>query len=228
MKRVGVVLAALALLAGGAGQAEAGLISITPGALAGANVIDFGPIPTFAPIDGQTINGVLFSYLVNGVHSTDAVIDGGPGNTNNITIANVVNLTSGNANSILRMTFPSPETRMGYGYALLAGGIISNGTTVQLFNAANQSLGSLSVTARPDPGFPGGFLGVMSDTPFVRADVTFSGLAGAFAFDNLRFEFVPSDVTAVPEPSGVVRLGMAGASLAGYFGWRRRKPGVAV
>jgi hypothetical protein len=35
------------------------------------------------------------------------------------------------------------------------------------------------------------------------------------------------DAAAVPEPSSLVLGGVAAASFAGYFGWRRRKPALA-
>src|SRR5258708_326356 len=83
--------AVLGLVFGAASPAGATLMTITPGDLAGATLIDFGPTQTGAPINGQSINGVTFRYRIGGLPSTDAIIDGGPGNTNNITVANVTN-----------------------------------------------------------------------------------------------------------------------------------------
>jgi hypothetical protein len=210
--------AALVLLLGSRRITDAAAIitPIVPADVAGANLIDFGTVETNAPIDGQTINGVQFSFLVNGVHSNNAVIDDGPGNTNNITVANVVN-NSGNANAVIEINFPSPETRIGYGYAVLLSTATPAGTTVEVFNAANQSLGFLSpAISNPDPMFAGGFWGVKSDVGFVRANVTFTTAAPASAFDNLRYEFVGADVT--PEPSTFV---LSAVSLLGLAGWRR-------
>lgn len=201
--------------------AQAGIMSITPADLAGATLIDFGTTQTLAPINGQTITGVLFSYTVNGIPSAAAAIDAGPGNTNNITIANVVNVL-GNNGAVLSMRFPSPETRMGYGYALLTPANVANATTVQLFNASNDLVGTLSVNGSPDPVFAGGFLGVKSDIPFVRANATFSTAGAAFAFDNLRFLFNAADVAVVPEPSSLALLATGVASLGAYC-WSRRR-----
>lgn len=210
MRQFGTVsLVALALAL--AAPARASVIAITPGDLAGATLIDFGTVQTLAPINGQTINGVMFGFTINGVPSNGAVIDDGPGNTNNITIANVVN-NGGNAGAVLSMTFPMLETRMGYGYAILATGAVPNATTVSLFDAANVLVGTLSVTGSPDPIFTGGFLGVASDIPFLRAEVTFSTAAAASAFDNLRFSSEP--VSTIPEPTTLVLVGLGICAMA--------------
>jgi hypothetical protein len=77
--------------------------------------------------------------------------------------------------------------------------VVPNATTVSLFDAANVLVGTLSVTGSPDPVFTGGFLGVASDIPFLRAEVTFSTAGAASAFDNLRFTNAP--VSTIPEPT---------------------------
>jgi hypothetical protein len=202
MRQIGM-LSLVALAA--AAPARASVIAITPGDLAGATLIDFGTVQTFAPINGQTINGVTFGFTINGIASTAAVIDDGPGNTNNITIANVVN-NSGNAGAVLSMTFPMLETQLGYGYAILSTAVVPNATTVSLFDAANVLVGTLSVAGSPDPLFTGGFLGVASDIPFLRAEVTFSTAGGASAFDNLRFSSTP--VPTIPEPTTLALVGL--------------------
>jgi hypothetical protein len=61
----------------------------------------------------------------------------------------------------------------------------------------------------PDPLFTGGFLGLHSTTPLVRAGITFSATAAAFAVDNLRF--APATAT-VPEPASIALLLYASAT----------------
>jgi hypothetical protein len=73
--------------------------------------------------------------------------------------------------------------------------------TVELFDALNTSLGSLSFVGSPDPSFIGGFAGVASSTSFSRAEVSFNG-GSRFALDNLQ-------ATAVPEPSGAALFATA-------------------
>lgn len=178
---------------------------LSPAAFVGDPVIDFGPILTFQAIDGLTIGGVTFGFTIGGMQSFEAGIDGGPGNTNNITIANV----EGSALGVLSLLFPTQVQRVGYGFALSTATTVTNATTVQLFDALNNSLGSLSFNGSPDPFFTGGFAGVGNDVPFSRAEVTFAAPAPfvRFAFDNLQYG--AGDALPVPEP-GTLLLFTAG------------------
>jgi hypothetical protein len=195
-------------------RARATIIPIGPGDFSPSATLEtYGTVQTLQPVDGNTFSGVLHHFTIGGVPSTLATIDDGPGNTNHITIANIEGPTSG----ILSLFFPQPENRLGYGYAILNTGIVPDATTVQLFDAGHNLLGSLSATGSPDPSFTGGFLGVDSTIPFTLAEVIFNAAAApAFAFDNLEFE---PTAAAVPEPSSLILLA---ASLLGcYWSWRR-------
>jgi len=161
-------------------------------------LVDYGTIQTFEPVHGETFGGVLHEFTVNGLPSLDAIIDSGPGDTNNIAVANIEGTTAG----VLSLIFPNPQNRLGYGFAVNDFfDFVPNATTVELFDANDFSLGSLSADGTPDPEFAGGFLGVESTTPFVRAEVTFND--SRFAFDNLRYESVSQNV---PEPTTLLGL----------------------
>jgi PEP-CTERM motif len=197
-----VRLMVFAVLLSPATPASATVIALTTADLSGASLITFNGLTDGTAVNGLSVGGVQFNYLVNNLPSTDARLDGGPGITNNISPLNIVNF-NGNANAILRLTFPEPEVRMGYGYAILSNAIVANATTVSLYDASNVLVGTLSVTGGPDPIFAGGFLGLESTIPFVRADLTFSTVGQAFAADNFRFA-----ASAVPEPASAVLFGV--------------------
>lgn len=190
-----------------AAPARAAVVPLTPFDFGGATLIDFGTNQTLAPINGQVLSGVTFGYTVNGLPSTDAIIGGDPGPTNNLTPAHVVN-SLGNDGAVLSLLFPSLQTRLGYGYALLTldATPVANATTVRLFDASNALVGTLSGNALPDPSFLGGFMGIGSTIPFLRAEVTFSNAGLAFAFDNVRFSNTP-----VPEPGTLTLVGLSAA-----------------
>lgn len=208
-QRMALALVSVAMLAA-ATPARATVIPLTKFDFGGATLIDFGPNDTMEPINGKVLSGVTFGYTVNGVASTDAIISSGPGSTNNLTPAYVIN-NLGNNGAVLSLLFSSLQTRLGYGYAVSTGSSnpLANATTVSLFDASNTLVGTLSGNAVADPLFPGGFLGIGSTIPFLRAEVTFSTVADAFAFDNVRFSDVP-----VPEPGTLTLVALGALAMA--------------
>lgn len=169
----------------------------------GATLIDFGTVETNEVVDGNMIEDVSFGFTVNGMPSNDATIASGPGDTNNITVANI----EGDADGVLSMLFTTPISRLGYGWA-------SDGdpswSVIQLFDEDDESLGSLTFNGVLDPDFVGGFAGVYSDVPFVRADVTWTVTGGTrFALDNVHFEVIPEASTL-----SMAVLGVVGGALA--------------
>ncbi|MEQ8464310.1 DUF7453 family protein [Coleofasciculus sp. E1-EBD-02] len=114
---------------------------------------------------------------------------------------------------LLSVIFPELQNRLGFGFALseyegfpldvpIDEEVLANAVTVKLFDAADNLLGTLSGDAQPDPEFLGGFFGIESNTPFLRAEITFNEGYEEFAFDNLRYELVTlEEPTTVPEPA---------------------------
>ena len=131
----------------------------------------------------------------------------------------------------LSVIFPEPQNRLGFGFAMSGccgfdleaprfdrDIFLANAVTVKLFDANSYLLGTLSGDAKQDPWFLGGFFGVESTVPFLRAEITFNKGHRDIAFDNLRYEFVtlPEPVT-VPEPStglGLLVMSAIGAGSA--------------
>ena len=179
----------------------------------GSTLTTFTGIPNGTEVNGLTVDGIQFTYsLGNG----QAIIDGGPGVTNNINPPNVVSI--GNPTGILRLTLPSFVDTFGYGYAILNGGAVANATTINLFNGAT-NVGSLSYNGVPDPTFTGGFAGIQSTIPFNIVQVTFnSAAAPAFALDNIRtftaqgtsFDMVHAQATCLLHARGQVRVTSVG------------------
>ncbi len=180
-----------------AANAPASVISIAQSAFpTGATTIDFTGIPDGTEVNGLTVSGANFSYLLNGVPTSGAVqIDGGPGSTNHLSPPNVVSV--GDPTGVLDITLPSAVKLFGYGFAILSGDPVTGATSVTAFNGAT-ALGSLSFDGVPDPTFTGGFAGIQSTLAFDRVELTFSSDAPAFAIDNLM---LADPTAAAPEPS---------------------------
>ncbi|MEQ8960071.1 MAG: PEP-CTERM sorting domain-containing protein [Coleofasciculus sp. C2-GNP5-27] len=165
-------------------------------------------VPLTEPVHGQTFRDVLHQFTVNGQPSLDADLSSGTGHLVNGLGTPMI---SGPASGVLSLIFPNPQNRLGYGFATPALGttvVVPNATTVELFDVNNFSLGTISEDASGYQNLysiPGGFLGVESTTPFLRAEVSFKEIynGSRFSFDNLRYESVSQ---AVPEPATLLGL----------------------
>ena len=59
--------------------------------------------------------------------------------------------------------------------------------------------------------------------PNVTSDTTITGVTFSFGTADMANEIPGVPVAGVPEPGSIVLLATATSTLAGYFGWRRRK-----
>ncbi len=113
-----IVVLAVALFAGT--HASASVLAVGPDIFAGSPVLGFTNVRTGTEVNGLVVRGITFNYLLGGVPTNrQLVIDGGPGNTNNITEPNIV--SSGDNSGMLTLALPAPVTAIGYGYAILSG-----------------------------------------------------------------------------------------------------------
>src|SRR5258707_327212 len=92
-RQFGVLTLLLGVVVSGS-NASASVVAVGLGAFGAATtLIDFTGLADGTEVNGLTVNGVLFSYVVGGSPlNGSVVIDGGPGTTNNITPPNIVSL----------------------------------------------------------------------------------------------------------------------------------------
>jgi len=141
--------------------------------------------------------------------------------TNNINPPSIAfSHDSGVCDGSLSILFPELPNRLGFGFSLAQNeGFVADVGTVNLFDAAENLLGTLSFDGDSDPDFAGGFFGVESTVPFRRAEITFNERYPTFILDNLRYEFVKP--ATVPEPA--TGLGLLVMSAIGAGSALRRK-----
>jgi hypothetical protein len=108
----------------------------------------------------------------------------GPGTTNNISAPNI----EGNAAGVLTLTFDHPVTDLAFGVALCCA--FPAGVTVDLSRTGNgHASQQLSLSATPDPSFPGGRFDY-SGPPVQTVTIRFDPGLIRFVIDNLTFKSV--------------------------------------
>jgi hypothetical protein len=204
MNRLGILWASLLLC----------VVMTRPALAVGSDItITMDDLPN-QPVNGLAHpTGVQFGFTVGGVPNVDArYASGGPGLINFVQDPSIEGTTAG----VLSVIFPSPTPIVKFGVARLTGGTIPNGAAVQLFNAANVSLGITNLPMTAMPTFAEAqFAYSGAAVKRMTVDFTVSPVSASprFAFDNLVFR--------VPEPTGAAMLTLAG--LAVIFQRGRRK-----
>ena len=195
MHRFGILLAGLLCLA-----------MAQPASAAGGDItITMDDLP-FQPVNGLVHpTGVQFGFTVGGVANLGANYhSGGPGSTTFVQDPSIEGTTAG----VLSIIFPSPTPIVKFGVARSIGGTIPNGAAVELFNAANASLGVTNLPMTAMPTFAEAQFNY-SGAAVKRMTVNFavSTASPRFAFDNLVFR--------VPEPTAAALALLGGIFIAG-------------
>ena len=152
-------------------------------------------------------SGVEFAFTVGGAGSNDAnYASGGP---ESITFVQDPSI-EGNSAGILFVNFPGPANVVRFGVARSVPGTSS--ATVELFNAANVSLGAQNLALTAMPMFAEGLFSHRGQA-VSRFTLSFPGQVSRFAFDNLFFQIVP-------EPGSIALAGM-GIGIVALRGRRR-------
>ena len=164
--------------------------------------ITFDELPYGTTVDGMVIEDVTFGFS-----SSDANINGGPGDIYYIQQPNI----EGEAAGTLTLDFAVPVFDVSYGFAMSAIGFEPNATTMVLIDSSLIPIGTFSADA-DDMGFY--FIEGMnrgtSTTPIAHAVITFShpdAELGRFALDNLTYSPIPgglSEAAATGESGGRV------------------------
>lgn len=145
--------------------------------------ITFDELPDGTVVDGMVIEDVTFGF------SSDATIDGGPGNTVYVQLPNI----EGDIEGTLTLDFAVPVFGVSYGFVLSTDSSQPNATTMTFFDSSMSPIGSFSADAE-DMGYSyiEGMNSGTSMTPIARAVITFflsQPQSMRFALDNLTYTF---------------------------------------
>lgn len=144
--------------------------------------IVFTEVP-FQVANGLHVNGVTFSYTVNGVASNDAYFNTGGPSPGPYVAPPVL---EGGTGGVLKITFDEPTDVVEFGFAISRDDIVSDAITVNVIGPNNKSRGVFVVEGTPAPLFTGGMFTYTKNA--VKAlEITFSQSATRFAIDNLVF-----------------------------------------
>jgi hypothetical protein len=147
-----------------------------------STTITFDEVATGTPVNGMVIGDVTFGFS-----SSDATVTNvGPGFQNFVQAPNIEGTVSGT----LTLDFANPSSLLiSYGFAMNSSAPSDPGTTVEIFDAGENSLGVFTAPAQ-DTGatFIEGFVTAVSATPIASAEITFTNpTSSRFAFDFLTF-----------------------------------------
>ncbi len=197
----------------GLALAAAALLSTAAGARADITLnFDDGELARDTTVDGLTFQGFTFDFA--GPNPGDAFYNSAifrPTSAESLNLRGGV--LEGDSAGILTIDFARPTDILEFDVLLSVLDTVDPGFTVTLFDASLNSLGttSLAVTPLVTDGFAEARFVLAAGPAVGRVVIDFDNNAGRFALDNLR---------AVPEPGGLILLGLGLSALAG---WRLRR-----
>ena len=189
---------------------------------AGSTVINFNALLAGTPITTQF---AAFGVTISGGACAQSDLTGSGTSFTTPYVANYLNQftgaqcpgasTTGFIYPALTFTFASPIQYFGVNVL-----VNYNRTIVDDRLFFTTATGSLGLAAANGNAVPAKFVAIQDVTPFTSVTLSTGG-NGVFLFDNLTFS--PAAITAVPEPSTWVLMGMGLLALGGVAAGRRKR-----
>jgi hypothetical protein len=161
------------------------LMITSPPAGCATKTLTFDELPT-QPVNGLRFMGISFGFQVNGVDSDSARynVNGPETGTNTVTEGPVLEMPV--FGGVQTLTFDAPTAFLQFGIAFFSSSNLTPGFTVELFDSALQSIGTIAVNARPIIDFSEGLFSY-SGTPVKKAVIRFTQFGFLAGLDNLIF-----------------------------------------
>jgi len=178
--------------------------------------IDFEDQVLGTPVNGLTVQNVMFQYFVGGVLSSDATVTSYPLGCTEFLCGTVIE--GGTDDASLVMNFGAPLRSVSFGLA--AGTTVPTTANVSLFNPGGALLEMRVLNLTPGATIfsEGLFDGGMMTLGSLRIDLDPAMDAGRFALDNVTGRTV---AVGVPEPTTWLLMA-TGLFAMGVLIWRRR------
>jgi hypothetical protein len=234
MRRFGLAVAVLMLASAGSGRAEAGVlfftneasfdaatISLSTQTFAAANIAAGSFVPVDSPLNSATNDGVFApGNILAGLTISSPPQPDEP----SLTIVGING--SSNANKMVSITQGDSPLSLGFAPSVTAASanlfslldLSSPSVSVSVYSPTSMLLGTGSAPNLPASG-SGKFFGVIATNGDTIGLITFGPFVGHFGIDRVQFGTAAS--SAVPEPSSMALIGIAGLLVLSFQRFRR-------